>query len=155
MKSIDIDEFNIKTYLSCIEKCKIGIDAKLKQLNELKRYSNLIGCTNLSNTYTYTGSISDKTGNAAEKKLDLIIEIKRDIVKYTMKKNVIINDIYKLDNNKYIYILLKRYVELKSLEQISVDMCYTYEHIRHLHSKALKNLSNIIIKDHTQSYIEV
>ena len=78
MKSIDIDEFNIKTYLSCIEKCKIAIDEKLKQLNEIKRYSNLIGCTNLSNTYTYTGNVSDKTGNAAEKKLDLVIEIKRD-----------------------------------------------------------------------------
>lgn len=145
LKDIDIDEFNIKTYLSKIEKCKIAIESKTNQLRELERYSNLIGCTNMSNVYTYTGSVSDKTENAAEKKIDLVIGIKREICKYILLKNEVINDIYKLDNNKYINILIKRYVELKSLEQISVDMCYTYEHVRSLHSKALKKLKSILI----------
>lgn len=142
---IDIDEFNIKTHLSRIEKCKIAIDSKTNQLKEIEEYSNLIGCTNMSNVYTYTGGVSDKTENAAERKIDLVIAIKREICKYILLKNEVMNDIYKLDNNNYINILIKRYVELKSLEEISVEMHYTYEHVRSLHSKALKKLKSILV----------
>lgn len=48
---VDFDNFNIKTYLSQIEKNKIMISAKINQLKELREFSNDIGCSNLNSIY--------------------------------------------------------------------------------------------------------
>jgi len=42
-------------------------------------------------------------------------------------------------NTKYLQVLYKRYVEYKSFEQIAVEMGYTYDYIRKIHIKALRN----------------
>lgn len=69
--------------------------------------------------------------------------------------NNIINDIYKLENNVFVAILLKKYVELKNLAEISVDLNYSYIHIRESHGKALNALKNVLSKEYTQTYNKV
>lgn len=146
-KSTSFEESVAKKYLQQIEKYKLIIDAKCDLLNELEKYSNLVGCNNISATYSNTNKIVSKTENEAEKRMDLALMIKNEINKYTLLKNNIINDIYKTENSKYISVLTKRYVEMLTLEQTSVKIGYTYEHTRHLHKKALKKMYEIIKDD--------
>lgn len=143
-KSTSFEESEAKKHLQQIERYKLIIDAKCELLKELEKYSNLVGCNNIKSTYSNTNKISDKTENEAEKKIDLALMLKGEINKYTLLKNDIINDIYKTENSNYISILKKRYVDLLTLEQTSVEIGYTYEHTRHLHKKALKKLYEVI-----------
>ena len=64
-------------------------------------------------------------------------EITQSIEQLTAKRDFIINQINALGSKEYIQILYKRYVEYKKLEQIAVEMCYTYQHIRRMHGYAL------------------
>lgn len=147
IKSISAEEDVAKMYLMNIEKYKVMIDAKCKQFRELEKYTNLIGCKNLSSVYSSNTGISKKTEEEAEKKVDLIIDIKADIYKYMLLKNNIINDIYRTEDNRYINVLLKKYVELKTLEQTAVAIGYSYERTRHLHKEALRSIYAVIRKD--------
>lgn len=147
MKNTTQEEEVAKKYLMNIEKYKHMIDAKCKQLRELEKYSNLIGCKNITAVYSANTGISKKTEVTAEQKVDLMIDIKADIYKYMLLKNNIINDIYRTDDNRYISILLKKYVELKTLEQTAVAIGYSYERTRHLHREALKKIFEVIRTD--------
>lgn len=44
-----------------------------------------------------------------------------------------------LESSEHSILLYKRYVEDKSLEQIAVDMQYSYDRIRHMHGWALQD----------------
>lgn len=147
MKNTTQEEEVAKKYLMNIEKYKHIIDAKCKQLRELEKYSNLIGCKNITAVYSSNTGISKKTEEQAEQKVDLIIDIKADIYKYMLLKNNIINDIYRTDDNRYINLLLKKYVELKTLEQTAVSIGYSYDRTRHMHREALKKIYTIIRKE--------
>lgn len=146
-KSISAEEDTAKSYLMNIEKYKAMIDTKCKQYRELEKYSNLIGYKNLTNIFSANTGISRKTEDKAQKKVDLLIDIKADIYKYMLLKNNIINDIYRTEDNRYISILLKKYVELKTLEQTAVTIGYSYERTRHLHKEALKKIFEVIRTD--------
>ena len=147
LNDISVDEFNIKTYLCQIEKYDILIRVKNEQLRELEQFSNILGCSQFNNVVSNTSCISDKTGNNAIKKIDLINEIKKDIINYTLKKNDIINDINKLNNSNYVNVLVMKYVELLTLEQIAVRLNYSYDYVRKLHKKAILKLNDIIKRE--------
>lgn len=147
LNDISVDEFNIKTYLCQIEKYDILIRVKNEQLRELEQFSNILGCSQFNNVVSNTNCISDKTGNNAIKKIDLISEIKKDIINYTLKKNDIINDINKLNNSNYVNVLVMKYVELLTLEQIAVRLNYSYDYVRKLHKKAILKLNDIIKRE--------
>ena len=139
-----------RKYLKNLEKYKNMIDLKTNQLKELERYANLIGCNNISNVFCKTTSIKQKTEDFATKKIDLTEEVKMDIAEYTFAKNDIINTIYKINDNRYINLLLKRYCEFKKLEKIALEMDYDYNTIRHMHNRALQKLENIL-NEHTKT----
>lgn len=120
------------------------IKTKTEQLQELEEMFNAIGCNNINSTYSNTNVVSDKVSNHVIKKSDLVEQIKKDIFDYTLRKNVIIEDINKLDNSSLIDVLIKRYVECKSLEKIAVELNYNYDYVRQLHNKALFKLTNLL-----------
>lgn len=146
LKNICLEENTAKKYLKQIEKYKLMIDAKCNQLKELEKYSNLIGCNNISSAYSSSNKITSKTENIASKRTDLKMYIEDEIHKYTLLKNNIIDDIYKTNDNRYINVLLTKYVEIRSLEETSVKLGYSYEYTRHLHLRALKKVYEIIKK---------
>lgn len=137
MKCFDFSNFNARDYLGNIEKLSSRIKAKSEQLKELNEMYNAIGCNNADAIHSQTNNIKDNVSRHVIKKIELIKDIEKDIYKYTLQKNNIINDIYKLKEKKYIDVLTKRYVEFKSLEKIAVELNYNYDYIRQLHKKAL------------------
>lgn len=77
-----------------------------------------------------------------EKKVIELIELEESILveKVHLEKlrAQVISQIHELDDERYIKVLFKRYVEKKSYELIAVECSYTYDYIRELHSDAIR-----------------
>ena len=61
------------------------------------------------------------------------------------------SEIQSLDSPVYIDILYKRYVEYKTLEEIAVEMSYSYRQVLRLHGLALQDFK----RWHTMSHLSV
>jgi len=140
-----MDKEDAKKYLSQVENYNLLINAKINQLRELDEFKNLIGCKNLDSVHSSNiGFTSDKTSDNAMKKVILIEDIQNDIYNYTLLKNNVINDIAKMDNNIYKKVLMLRYVEMLTLEEIAVKLKYNYDYVRQIHNKALNKIKEFI-----------
>lgn len=81
--------------------------------------------------------------------VDLERQLDKKINEYTRQRNKIIMQIYLLDDLRYIKILHDHYVpdaagEVKSLEQISEEIGYSYDHVRRMHRSALRVFEGIM-----------
>ncbi len=128
-----------KEYLQQLQKLDIIINQKLQELYELKKLQDI-------KAIDYTKEkVQSSRQNGANfetiliKIIDMENEINDEIDRFIDMKHCIINQIQTLDNTKYMQVLYKRYVEYKSFEQIAVEMGYTYDYIRKIHIKALRN----------------
>ena len=143
-----------KEYLSQIRKLKLLIEQRQKELDLLaeKNLSALFGID-----YSRISVKGSRSGGApfeqtAIKAADLGEEVAALIRKYTDLQHKIIGEIQALDRPEYMQVLYKRYVEEKHWEEISVEMGYSCDHIRHLHGWALHEFGKLMknIKDNTQ-----
>lgn len=83
-------------------------------------------------------SIEAKHSKLINEAIDLERSIRADCLAAMIEKTKILNEIYSLRSGTLSLLLFKRYVEGKQLEPISVEMRYSYDHIRHLHRKAIQ-----------------
>lgn len=83
-------------------------------------------------------SAKDKMSEKVSHIVDLEAMIIQDKEKFLRMKDRIINEIQSLDDSVYVDILYKRYVEYKQLEEIAVEMSYSYYRMKHLHGIALQ-----------------
>lgn len=129
------------------------LDTKIKQKQE--QYKQLYESARSVSAIRYDKEPvqTSRTGDALEKSviryLELEEEIKNEIINFQETKQKIINEIHKLNDNRFINLLYKRYVEYKSLILIAKEMNYSYIHIKELHKNSLKAFEK---KHHTQSY---
>jgi len=128
-----------KEYLHKLQRLDTVINQKLNELSDLKAMLTSVGSTDYSKERVQT-SLS---GNAPfvkiiDKMSTLEEEINAEIDRFVDEKHKIINEIQSLNNDKYIEILYKKYVEFKSLELVSTEMNYTYQYIVLLHGYALE-----------------
>ena len=128
-----------KEYLQQIYRQNKCIDRLVKQLEELKYLSSFVKAIDYSNDKVQSSKSSDADFVRTINKIaDLQAEINKKIDVLVDTKNIIIQQIQSVDNSIYADILYKRYVECKKLEQIAVEMNYSYDWVRHKHGKALK-----------------
>lgn len=91
--------------------------------------------------------------------IDVEQKINLNIDKYIRLKDKIIDEIHKLDDQRYIQILYMHYVpneqhRVKRLEEIAVIMkkpngnSYSYDHIKHLHGEALEDFRKKVLESH-------
>lgn len=73
-------------------------------------------------------------GAEIDARVEKLIGIKREI------KSVI----YKVNDTKLRALLLARYINFKTFEQIAVDMSYDWRHIMRLHKEALQTVEQIL-----------
>ena len=98
----------------------------------------LIGCNAIDyGERVQTSPSADEIPNEVIRRAELEADISRKIERFLQLKHKIINEIQSLDNAVYVSILYKRYVEYKSLEEIAVEMNYSYRQIKRLHGLAL------------------
>lgn len=118
--------------------------AMMKQRCNDWRLRALPGGIGYSNTRVQT-SITNTMENIMVKVADLETQIDKAIVEYAALEDRIINEIHSLtgkDVNKYIQVLYYKYIpdangKTKSLAQIAKMMCYSADHVAHLHGQAL------------------
>ena len=96
-------------------------------------------------------SAKDKMSEKLSHIVDLEAQIIRDKESFLRMKDRIINEIQGLDNSVYVDILYKRYVEYKQLEEIAVEMNYSYRQVLRLHGFALQEFK----RWHTMSHSDV
>ena len=138
-----------KEYLRQLKTASIKIEQKEDELERLKAAAESISANNESERVQTTprDRISEDVACIA----DLKEEINRDIGELLILRNKIINEIQSLDNPVYIDILYKRYVEYKTLEEIAVEMRYSYRQVLRLHGLALQDFK----RWHTMSHLSV
>ena len=135
-----------KEYLQQLQRLDTVINQKIKEVHDLRLQAQSSGGFDYSKERVQ----SSPSGDAPFVKpicriIDLEAEINAEIDRFVDEKHKIINQIQGLKNSDYISLLFKRHVEFKSLEQICVEMNFSYDYIKHLHGYALKDFEDKIL----------
>lgn len=125
-----------KEYLRQLRTAEIKIEQKEEELERLK--ASLESISTGTDSERVQTTPRDRLSEEITRIVDLEKEINSDLGAMLMLRNKIINEIQSMDNPIYINILYKRYVQYKSLEEIAVEMSYSYTRLRHLHGRALQ-----------------
>lgn len=141
-----------KEYLEQLRTIRDNLARRREQLEELREeaYS--------AQAIRYDSDRVQNTGkNTTEEKifrfLDKSQEVEDVIAKYLARKDQLIGQIEGLadlpdpNSHNYATLLYKRYVECKKLEEISLEMGYSYIHIRRMHREALKVFWRMYLKE--------
>ena len=130
-----------KEYLRQLERLSDRIEHKRQELVMLRSAMQSIA-VKIDGDRVQT-SPSDKMPDSVASVVDIEKEIESDTIVLIATRDKIINQIHSLPNSLYIKILYKRYVEYKRLEQIAVELHYSYDRIKHLHGDALQVFGKI------------
>lgn len=135
--SSDVTLFRFpKEYLRQLHRLELCIEQRQEELNRLRE---LIGSHAIDyGERVQTSPSADSIPNEVIRRAELEADISRKIERFLQLKHKIINEIQSLDNAVYVNILYKRYVEYKSLEEIAVEMNYSYRQVLRLHGMALQ-----------------
>ena len=132
-----------KEYLQQLQRLDTTINQKIQELSDLRATAKKIGGMDYSKDRVQTNACGDAPfTDTVLRIIDLEHEINREIDAFVDEKHCIINQIQSLQNSKYIDLLYQRYVKFKQLEQIAVDMNYTYQYVRELHGRALQEFES-------------
>lgn len=127
-----------KDYLKQVEILDKCIEQKQIECDELRLLAGSTGGIQYGERVQ-----TSPNGDSLEKKIVKYVQLEQEINemidRFVDLKHKIIDQIQGLPEIKYIDVLFKRYVQYKSLEQIAVEMNYTYPYIRELHGYALAN----------------
>ena len=132
-----------KEYLRQLRTAEIKIEQKEEELERLK--SSLESISTGTDSERVQTTPRDRLSEEVTHIVDLEEEINSDLGALLMLRNKIINEIQSMDNPVYINILYKRYVQYKSLEEIAVEMSYSYHWIKHLHGIALQEFKRVCL----------
>lgn len=127
---------NNKQYLLQVKLLDEKIQANKETLDALRAK-----LTDITNKLDDVKVQSSNQANFDETLADIIdteSELNRDMCKYIRLKYKILSEINAMEDNTLSVILFKRYILGKSLNQIAKELNYSYDHLRHLHLKALR-----------------
>ena len=126
-----------KQYLQQISRLDRMINNKLAEISQLRELAMSVAAVKNEERVQTTPNF-DKIGTvyckieAMEEKLDKLID------EFVDKKNLIISQIDKIENETYYEILFARYIEKKTFEKIADEMTYSWRQVIRLHGRALQ-----------------
>lgn len=126
-----------KAYLSQIRKMEILVEARMRQLDKLRRERVYLRGGGYDRDRVQTSGISDPS-RESDRLLDLELEISRALTDAVDTQNRVLVEISHLQTPEYVDLLLYRYLEGLSFEQIGELMGYSYGRITHMHGDALQ-----------------
>jgi len=134
---------NAKEYLLKIKYYDDRINYGLEEYEKLQAMVTRITPVLKRDVVTASGS-QDKLGDTVAKMADLLTQINRDTDTFVDLKREAKALLDKVKNPTYYKILHKRYVLYHSLEQIAVEMNYTYRWVKRLHGRALQAFEKVM-----------
>lgn len=130
-----------KEYLSEIKKLDEFINQKQVEYDTLKNSRTYITSIDYSKERVQTSSVGLGFTRVSDKLADMQININSEIDCWHEMRHERINQIQQLSKVEYLKILFKKYVEYKSLEEISSELKFVYNYTCNLHGEALKEFS--------------
>lgn len=137
------DLMNIKEYLNQIKSYETKLEITRKEIRLLKNAA----------INTASGNIGEKIQSSlkGDKVADNVVEysdIEAELAKmeryYYYQRMKIVNHIFKLTDALHIKILYKKYVEFKTIGIIAKEMKFAEQYIKEEHTKAKKELEEIL-----------
>ena len=140
-----------KEYLQQIRKDEIKINQLTEEVGDLRGKIVFFSAIDYSKDRVQT-SLDGTPGilKTVEKLYDAETELNRTIGKFEEEKQRIIAEIQGLDKSEHIELLYMRYVNYMSLEEICVEMKYSYPPVKRIHGRALQAFYNKFLKDATK-----
>lgn len=132
-----------KEYLMQIEILSVKIEQKKQRAKEYRDLALCSGGFDYSKERVQTSNLGGQIEDRIIRYVSLESEITENIFMLQQMKDKITGEIHNLNNSDYIILLYKRYVECKTLGQISKDMHYSYDRVRHMHGNALMEFEKI------------
>lgn len=127
-----------KQYLKQVELLDIKLAQKRRELDQLRQDYGLAGL-DYSKDYVQGNSKTEASFvRMAERASELEREISDTITKLIDCRETIINEIHRLQDERYIKLLHMRYIDYMSLDQIARKMSYAYHYTAKLHWQALQ-----------------
>ena len=130
-----------KQYLKELKRLDTCINQKMQEKAAL--YTSTIGAARTDKDRVQTSGSGDMMPELIQRLLDLEAEIVKEIDNFADQKRKMIRQIQDLRNETYVSLLYRRYVEFKTLEEISVEMNYTYQYTRRMHGYALAEFQRV------------
>ena len=124
-----------KEYLSQYRTLSNSIDAKLMQIEELRRKAQTVSCGN--GTGAHSSQPYDRIGEITANIVDLELEVNEDIDRSVGLQREIRAAIAAIPEERLRTLLEHKYLSGFTLEQIAVAMNYSYKQICRLHGAAL------------------
>ena len=131
-----------KEYLKQISRMESFIDVKRQRLNALKDLASNIGASAMDGMPKSPSKSSSPMADAVCKAIDLENEIKADEAKLQKRKVFMLDLIGTLENVDEQAVLIKRYFEHQSWENIAAELYYTTRWVYKLHGHALESLNH-------------
>lgn len=133
-----------KKYLQQVELCDRRINNKLEDLARLRDQATKVTASLSSSGGGLSGGHGNKVGTNVVKMVDLNNEINEAIDKYVDLKREVMTVIDKVDDPDYYDILHKRYIHLKTWEQIAAEMHLDVRTVTKKHGPALLAVAEIL-----------
>lgn len=131
-----------KQYLQQISRLDRMINNKLAEISQLKELAYSIKAVTNEERVQTTPNF-DKIGTAYCKIEEMEERLDKLIDEYVDKKNLIISQIDKIENETYYEILFARYIEKKTFEKIADELTYSWRQVIRLHGRALQEFERV------------
>ena len=135
-----------KKYLSKIKRLDDIVRSKLDQIQQIKTMCTKITATLNDNKVQSSNMSKSKTEDAICRLIELEDDLNQSINELVDYKREAISYIEQLDNDDYKLLLTLRHINLKTFEEIAVNMSFTFQWVHVLHSRALAEFSEKFIR---------
>lgn len=145
-----------KEYLRQIKRLDDAIMAKIDLLNTMNEMLTATGGTDFGSERVVSSAGEGMMTDRIIDKVDLEMEIRKDVEKYIRKKNRIINQVNGMIDTRFQEILTLRYIAMKTedgirknytLAEVADIMGYSYDHARRLHGEALMAFTRLYLNE--------
>lgn len=143
-----------KEYLSKVKLLEFQIKQKQRQIDDARMLQGSVRGFDYSGVKVQTSPKGDTNIELAVKIMTLEQELTERLYALQELRAKVMNQIEMLDDPLHVELLTLRYCNFESFEQIAVDMCLSYDWVRHLHGAALQAFQNKILKVDTPKHTE-
>lgn len=134
-----------KDYLGKIRRLDFQIQQKEKQISDARMLQGSVKAFDYTGVKVQTSPHGDATINKAIDLMELEQELSESLKNLQVVRAKIIDEIATLPNEIHVELLTLRYCNLERFEQIAVDMCLSFDRIRHLHGEALRSFQTEVL----------
>ena len=128
-----------KQYLNRVRRIDKEIEALLRLVQRTRESLETV-----TQNYDSDGAQSTKNPHKYDRLVELESLVDEKIDQQIALKAEILATIMKLHDRRQRLVLMEYYVEMKTWEQVAVDLNYSYMHITRIHGYALKEVQKLI-----------